>query len=48
VVIAFFPGNGNNAPTTVAIQLLNDFPAVWFRLMVGIGGGVPDEEEGRC
>ncbi|OQV10037.1 hypothetical protein CLAIMM_14092 [Cladophialophora immunda] len=45
VVVAVLPEIGNNAAATVAIQLLNDFPAVRFGLLVGIGGGVPDEEE---
>src|ERR1700742_3081010 len=45
VVIAVLPEIGNNAAATAAIQLLNDFPSVRFGLLVGIGGGVPDEEE---
>src|ERR1700728_3525056 len=45
VVIAVLPEIGNNAATTAAIQLLNDFPAIRFGLLVGIGGGVPDKEE---
>jgi nucleoside phosphorylase len=45
VVIAVLPGIGNNTAATTAIQLLNDFPSVRFGLLVGIGGGVPDEEE---
>ena len=45
VVIAVLPEIGNNAAATTAIQLLNDFPAIRFGLLVGIGGGVPDEEE---
>ncbi|KEF62987.1 uncharacterized protein A1O9_00962, partial [Exophiala aquamarina CBS 119918] len=43
-VIAVLPEIGNNAAATVAVQLLNDFPCVRFSLLVGIGGGVPDEE----
>jgi nucleoside phosphorylase len=46
IVIAVLPEIGNNAAATVAIQLLNDFPSVRFGLLVGIGGGVPDEEDG--
>jgi nucleoside phosphorylase len=46
IVIAVLPEIGTNAAATVAIQLLNDFPSVRFGLLVGIGGGVPDEEEG--
>jgi len=32
----------------VATQLLNDFPSIRFGLLVGIGGGVPDEEAEDC
>ena len=46
IVIAVLPEIGTNAAATVAIQLLNDFPSVRFGLLVGIGGGVPDKEEG--
>jgi nucleoside phosphorylase len=46
IVIAVLPEIGNNAAATVAIQLLNDFPSVRFGLLVGVGGGVPDEEDG--
>jgi nucleoside phosphorylase len=45
VVVAVLPEIGINAAATVAIQLLNDFPSIRFGLLVGIGGGVPDEEE---
>ena len=45
VVIAVLPEIGTNAAAIVAIQLLNDFPSIRFGLLVGIGGGVPDEEE---
>lgn len=45
VVIAVLPEIGTNAAATVATQLLNDFPAVRFGLLVGIGGGVPSAEE---
>ena len=45
IVIAVLPEIGNNAAATVATQLLNDFPNIRFGLLVGIGGGVPDEEE---
>lgn len=47
IVIAVLPEIGTNAAATVAIQLLNDFPSVRFSLLVGIGGGVPDKEDGR-
>ena len=42
IVVAVLPEIGNNAAAVVATQLLNDFPAVRFALLVGIGGGVPD------
>ena len=45
-MIAVLPEIGNNTAATVAIQLLNDFPSVRFSLLVGIGGGVPDKEDG--
>ncbi|KAK5047241.1 hypothetical protein LTR84_006763 [Exophiala bonariae] len=44
VVIAVLPETGTNAAAVVAMQLLNDFPAIRFGLLVGIGGGVPDQE----
>src|SRR5271170_894961 len=45
IVITVLPEIGNNSAATVAVQLLNDFPSIRFGLLVGIGGGVPDEEE---
>jgi nucleoside phosphorylase len=45
IVIAVMPKIGTNFTATVAIQLLNDFPSIRFELLVGIGGGVPDEEK---
>lgn len=45
MVIAVLPEIGTSSAATVAIQLLNDFPSIRFGLLVGIGGGVPDEEE---
>ena len=45
VVIAVLPEIGNNAAAALAIQLLIDFPYIRFGLLVGIGGGVPDNEE---
>jgi nucleoside phosphorylase len=45
IVIAVMPEIGNDCAATVATQLLNDFPSIRFGLLVGIGGGVPDEEE---
>jgi nucleoside phosphorylase len=46
IAIAAMPEIGNNSAASVATQLLNDFPAVRFALLVGIGGGVPDLDEG--
>jgi nucleoside phosphorylase len=45
IVIAVLPEIGTNSAATVATQLLNDFSSIRFGLLVGIGGGVPDEEE---
>lgn len=44
VVIAVMPEIGSNNAAMVAVQLLNDFPAVQFGLLVGIGGGVPGQD----
>ncbi|PGH34629.1 hypothetical protein GX50_02519 [[Emmonsia] crescens] len=43
VVIAVMPETGNNIAATVATQLLNEFPQVRFGLLVGIGGGIPGQ-----
>src|SRR3984885_8941870 len=45
VVVAVMPEIGNNRAAVVATQLLNDFPSVRFGLLVGIGGGIPSEED---
>jgi nucleoside phosphorylase len=45
VVVAVMPEIGNNRAAVVATQLLNDFPSVRFGLLVGIGGGIPGEED---
>src|SRR5438045_2028821 len=45
IVIAVLPEIGTNSAATVATQLLNDFPSIRFGLLVGIGGGIPGEEE---
>lgn len=45
IVIAVLPEAGTNSAATAAIQLLNDFPCIRFGLLVGVGGGMPDEEE---
>ncbi|KAK6338577.1 hypothetical protein TWF730_002640 [Orbilia blumenaviensis] len=46
VVIACLPaGNyGTNSAATVATHLRRSFPSVKFGLMVGIGGGIPNDE----
>jgi nucleoside phosphorylase len=45
VVIAVMPEIGNNSAAMVATQLLNDFTSIRFGLLVGIGGGIPGEDE---
>src|SRR3984885_6127685 len=45
VVVAVMPEIGNNRAAVVATQLLNDFPSVRFGLLVGIGGGIPGEDD---
>lgn len=45
VVVAVMPEIGNNQAAIVATQLMNDFPSVRFGLLVGIGGGIPGEED---
>src|SRR5271155_5497077 len=45
VVVAVMPEIGNNRAAGVATQLLNDFPSIRFGLLVGIGGGIPGEDE---
>jgi nucleoside phosphorylase len=45
IVIAVMPETGNNKAATVATQLLNDFRSIRFGLLVGIGGGIPGEDE---
>jgi hypothetical protein len=39
------PAIGNSLAASVAMQLLNDFRSIRFGLLVGIGGGVPGEED---
>src|SRR4051794_2406139 len=36
---------GNSNAATVATQLLNDFRSIRFGLLVGIGGGIPGDDE---
>ncbi|KLJ12926.1 hypothetical protein EMPG_12117 [Blastomyces silverae] len=43
VVIAVMPETGNNIAAAVATELLADFPQVRFGLLVGIGGGIPGQ-----
>jgi nucleoside phosphorylase len=46
VVIACLPKGqiGTNSAATVAVQMKFSFPSIQFGLMVGIGGGVPNEK----
>ncbi|KAE8147319.1 hypothetical protein BDV25DRAFT_169222 [Aspergillus avenaceus] len=46
VVIASFPSGryGTTSAATAATQMLSSFPTVKVGLMVGIGGGIPSEE----
>ena len=45
VVIAVMPEIGKNSATSVATQLVNDFQSIRFGLLVGIGGGIPGDDE---
>ena len=45
VVIAVMPEIGNSSAAIVATQLLNDFKSIRFGLLVGIGGGIPGDDE---
>jgi nucleoside phosphorylase len=45
VVIAVMPEIGNNSAEIVATQLLNDFTSIRFGLLVGIGGGIPGDDQ---
>jgi nucleoside phosphorylase len=45
VVITVMPEIGNNSAATVATQLLTDFESISFGLLVGIGGGIPSDDE---
>jgi nucleoside phosphorylase len=44
VVVVTMPKIGNNAAAITVTQLLNDFRLVRFSLLVGVGGGIPDED----
>jgi nucleoside phosphorylase len=45
IVITTLPEIGTNSAATVAIQLFKRLSSIRFGLLVGIGGGVPDEGE---
>jgi nucleoside phosphorylase len=45
IIVAVMPAIGNSLTASVAMQLLNDFRSIRFGLLVGIGGGVPEEED---
>lgn len=49
VVIACLPAGayGTNAAATVAKDMLRTFTGLRFGLLVGIGGGIPDPQNGR-
>ncbi|VUC38138.1 unnamed protein product [Clonostachys rosea] len=47
VVIAVLPAFGTTAAARVASQLMNDFPSVRFGFLVGIGGGIPGDDDGQ-
>lgn len=44
VVVCGMPEIGNNVAAMVVTQLLNDFSQIRFGILVGIGGGIPDED----
>ena len=46
-MVAVMPEIGNNCAAIVATQLVNDFPSIRFGLLVGIGGGIPGEDDIR-
>jgi len=45
VVVAKMPEIGTNRAAVLATRQLNDFLSVRFILLVGIGGGIPGEDE---
>jgi nucleoside phosphorylase len=45
VVVVVMSDIGTNRAAAVATQLLNDFQSVRFGLLVGIGGGIPGEDD---
>ncbi|KAK2783844.1 hypothetical protein FQN53_008905 [Emmonsiellopsis sp. PD_33] len=44
IVVAVMPEPGNNRAASVATQLLNDFRSIRFALLVGVAGGIPEED----
>jgi nucleoside phosphorylase len=45
VVIVVMPEIGSSNAAIVTTQLLNDFRSIRFGLLVGIGGGIPGDDE---
>jgi nucleoside phosphorylase len=45
VVLATMPETGNNSAASVIAHLTRDFKAIKFGLLVGIGGGLPSNED---
>src|SRR5271168_4994082 len=45
IVIVIIPHIDNSSAVTVATQPLNDFKSIRFGLLVGIGGGIPGDDE---
>jgi nucleoside phosphorylase len=43
--IAIMPEIGNNSAASVATPLMSDFKSIRFGLLVGIGGGIPSDDE---
>lgn len=44
MIIAVLPEIGNSTAATVATQLLNNFPLIWFDLLVSIRGEIPKDK----
>ena len=45
VVVATMPETGNYKVASVAANLMNDFKSIKFGLLIGIGGGLPSEDD---
>jgi len=45
IIVAVMLAIGNSRAASVAMELLKDFRSIRFGLLVGIGGGVPGEED---